>query len=98
VEDASSAANQVTFSRRHLEGGSKGWSCASVAQPRWVDSKETATARSHGVTFPGDIGISSRQEAFEGDQVGEKASARAVAAVVVVERRSYTTPRLTKLG
>jgi hypothetical protein len=67
--------------------------------PRRVDSKETATARSHGETlFREAPRISPRQEASEPIQVGEITSARAVAAVVVVECRNFTAPRLTQLG
>ena len=67
--------------------------------PRRVDSRETATARSHGgPLFREPLGISSRQEVFEPNQVGLKAIVRAVARWWLWSVGALTTPRLSQLG
>jgi hypothetical protein len=98
VEGTSSAADQVSLSRGRLEGGSNGLSCASVASSGGLIRERPLTARSFGESVPDPLSISLRQGVFEPNQVGETPTLRAVASLVVVECRSYTTPRLTQLG
>jgi hypothetical protein len=71
---------------------------ASVASSGGLIRERPLTARSLGESVPDALSISLRQEVFEPNQVGETPMLRAVASLVVVECRSYTTPRLMQLG
>jgi hypothetical protein len=92
VEGASSAADQAAFSRRGLEGGSKGWSRASVAGRGGLIRKRPLP---HGRTVepvPGAAGYQLATRGVRAKSGWGRAMARAVARWWLLECRSSHNP------
>jgi hypothetical protein len=98
VEDASSAAEQSAF----REGGWKaalkaGHAQVWQAEAGWFDRGRYRTVAGWS-PFPGTIRHQLATRGVRAKSGWGRANTRAVAWVVVVECRSYTTPRLSQLG